>query len=188
MIITRPELKGFTLVELIIVIVLLGTISAITLPRFFDEQTFTSSFERSELDNAIAWTRNRTVTSQCTHELRITDTGWNVYRDVDCRTSPPLTAIEAACTAGSEVLDLSVAVSDSLGSTVAGTSPTVATANSPQRLIFTATGQLFLMTAAPTVSGCTTLPTNYAPAGSTITLIPAATLSFDGATAYAEIN
>ncbi len=172
--------RGFTLVELVTVIILLGIIAAITAPRFFDNQTFTDSFNRSELASALAWTRNRTVTSQCSHEVRLTTTGWTVYRDVNCSS----TAVEAAC--ATAPLNFNVIAADSSGANLTGNAPTVGT--SPQRLIFTATGLLYLSTTAPSVAGCTTLAGNPVAGGSSISLNPSGTLVLDGDTAYVAIQ
>jgi len=171
------------MVELITVIILLGIISSIAIPRFFSEKTFTDSFDRSKLDSAISWARNRAVTSQCTHEMRITNTGWQVFRDVSCST----TIVEVApCT--TETLNLSIASKDAVDDLLNGDAPTVAAANSPQRLIFTATGQLFLNTSSPAVSGCTAMPTVPLANNSSISILPSGTLTLDGATAYVAIQ
>ncbi len=175
--------RGFTLVELITVIILLGIIAAISLPRFFNNSSFTDSFDRAAFENALAWTRNRAVTSQCTYELRLTDAGWTVYRDnANCSTTLP----EPAC--GSETLDLSVATTDVTGTALSGSSPKVSASASPQRLIFTATGELFINTALPTTAGCTAMSTMPANAGTTINLLPSRSLTIDGATAYVAIE
>ena len=169
---------GFTLVELVIVILLLGIVSTIVLPRFFSADAFTDSFQRSEFDSALSWVRNRTVTAQCSHEIRLTTTGWRALRDVNCTT----TDVESACTAGSETLDLSVSVSDDAGNLLTGSAPSVASGT--QRLIFTATGQLFRNTGPPTTAGCTAMPTVPVTNGTTIALSPTGSLSLDGDTAY----
>lgn len=171
---------GFTLVELILVIILLGILSVVALPRLFDSNTFQNAFARSELSTALTWTRNRAVTSHCAYELRLSNTAWQVFRDANCSS----TLVEVACTTGSEPFNFSVPASDGTSSLLTGTTPTSATL---QRLIFTAQGQVFLLTTAPVVASCTALPTNPVAANTTITL-STGDLTLDGATAYATLQ
>jgi len=178
-----PAKNGFTLVELVIVIILLGIVSTVVLPRFFSQDTFTNSYQRSEFDSAISWVRNRTVTAQCSHEIRLETTGWKALRDTDCSTKIE----EGDCSAGEETLDFKLAVvSDGAGNPLTGTKP--ATLSGTRRLIFTATGQLFVETSLPVTAGCTALSTTPVINGSTLTLSPNTTLSMDGDTAYVEIQ
>jgi len=174
--------NGFTLVELIIVVILLGIVSTVVLPRFFSEDSFTASFQRSEFDSALSWVRNRTVTAQCSHEIRLTTAGWSALRDVNCGTL----LAEPGCNPGTEPLNLSVTVSDSAGNLMAGTAP--ATPTGTQRLIFTTSGQLFIITSLPTNDGCTAMPTALAANDSELSLTSNTTLSLDGDTAYVAIR
>jgi len=174
--------NGFTLVELVIVIILLGIVSTVVLPRFFSEDTFTNSYQRSEFDSAISWVRNRTVTAQCSHEIQLTTTGWEALRDINCSSIDP----EPACNPGTEPLNLFAPVSDGAGNLLAGSAPS--TASGTQRLIFTATGQLFVDTSLPVTEGCTDMPTTPWENGKSLTINPNTTLSMDGDTAYVEIQ
>ncbi|WP_320821767.1 type II secretion system protein [Reinekea sp.] len=174
--------NGFTLVELVIVIILLGIVSTVVLPRFFSQDTFTNAYQRSEFDSAISWVRNRTVTAQCSHEIQLTTTGWKALRDIDCSTIDP----EPACNPGTEPLNLFTPVSDGAGNLLAGSAPS--TLSGTQRLIFTATGQLFVEINLPTTAGCTALPTVPVSNGTNLTLSPNTTLSMDGDTAYVAIQ
>jgi MSHA pilin protein MshC len=178
----RPASNGYTLVELIIVIILLAIVSTVVLPRFFSEDSFTDYFQRSEFDSALSWVRNRSVTAQCSHEIRLTDTGWSALRDANCSTSQA----EAGCTIGNEPLNLSIPVSDSGGNLLAGSAP--ASLSGTQRLIFTASGQLFIETSLPAQAGCTDLTDPPVTNGSSLPLSANSTLSLDGATAYVDIQ
>jgi prepilin-type N-terminal cleavage/methylation domain-containing protein len=175
------KIRGFTVVELVTVIILLGILSAVTLPRFFSASSFTDSIAKSEFQNALSWARNRAITSNCTYEVRITGTGWQVYRDNLCST----TDIETSC---SSVLKMSVLVNDSSDIELSGSSPYLKnTSDDPQRLLFFATGELELETTASAI-GCATM-TGTAASSDTIDLQPNnLTLSYDGATAYVEIQ
>lgn len=191
--------NGFTLVELVTVIILLGIISAITLPRFFDNQTFTSFFDQSEFESALNWTRNRAVTTQCAHEFRIDSTGWFVVRDDDRdgdSADSDCASISNAgntCDAVSEEF-LSFAYSgpgdivlDSSNNALSGAE---ITAPNLQRLIFSPEGRLYLLTTAPTnlARGCTALPANPIANGSTISLNGGVSLTIDGETAYVAVQ
>jgi len=137
--------SGFTLVELITVIILLGILSAITLPRFFSNDTFTSFFDRSDFESALSWTRNRAVTSQCAHEFRITSTGWMVLRDDDrdgdttdndCASTLPGSGCAAPHYFSIIYRNNGDIVDDGSGTAMSGTEITTTTAQPIQRFIF----------------------------------------------------
>lgn len=62
--------RGFTLVELLAALVIVGILSAIALPRFFDNQTFTERGYADELASALRYARRVAVASSC--PVRIT--------------------------------------------------------------------------------------------------------------------
>ncbi|WP_189607634.1 GspH/FimT family pseudopilin [Saccharospirillum salsuginis] len=160
--------SGFTIIELLIVVVLLGITSSIIVPLFFNSS---SSFNvHQEFQSALTYTRNRTLTSQCSHEVRLTTSGWSVLRDSDCQID----------TSGCP-LELNVSVSDPYGDSLTGGASTA----SLQRLIFTPDGRLYQRNSG---SGCTTLPSSVVSAGTTLAITPSATLRLDGLTAYAAIQ
>ena len=173
--------NGFTLVELVTVIILLGILSALALPRFFNKSTFEDSFDRSEFSNALAWVRNRSITSQCAHEVRLTTTGWTTFRDNSCSSQ----TVETGCS--TDVYNFNVAVSDGANSAVANSEPTLPPASNPARLIFTSEGKLYRLNALPTTQGCTALPAASIPADTDINL-SSGTLTIDGGTAYVSVQ
>ncbi|WP_411746111.1 Tfp pilus assembly protein FimT/FimU [Reinekea sp.] len=173
--------NGFTLVELVIVIILLGILSALTFPRFFNSTTFEDSFDRAEFANALAWVRNRSITSQCTHEVRITSSGWTTLRDANCSSK----TIEPGCT--SEFFNFNIPVNDGSNSAVANTEPTTLAATTTLRFFFTGEGKLYHLTTLPTSAACTTLPSSPVAANTPYTLSNG-TLTVDGGTAYVSVQ
>ncbi|WP_278386443.1 pilus assembly FimT family protein [Stutzerimonas kunmingensis] len=59
------EQRGFTIVELIMVIVILGIISAVALPRFFDRNTFDERFYFEEVLSSVRYAQKLAVASGC---------------------------------------------------------------------------------------------------------------------------
>lgn len=190
---------GFTLVELVLVIVLLGTVTAVALPRFFKSTDFTDSFARADFISATAWARNRAVTSQCAHELRIDSDGWRILRDDDRDSDYTDADCDSASNAGTgcnaannEFFSFiyrtaADVVTDSVNEPLSGDA---ISAEAVERLIFTANGQLYRLTALPNnlTTGCTALASsNLVTNNSTIALANGINLSVDGATAYVAI-
>ena len=56
---------GFTIVELIMVIVILGIISAVALPRFFDRKNFDERFYFEEALSTVRYGQKLAVASGC---------------------------------------------------------------------------------------------------------------------------
>ena len=57
----RPQSKGFTLVELIVTMVVVGIISAVAIPRFADQQGFQSRAFYEQVQGAIAFAQKAAV-------------------------------------------------------------------------------------------------------------------------------
>lgn len=187
--------NGFTLVELIVVLVLLGIIAAISLPRFFTNRSFTSFFNQTEFESALSWTRNRAVTTQCAHEFRISSNGWFVLRDDDRDSSTTndcsTQTSSSSCAPGQTLTFIhrndSDVVTDARNTPLNGTEITSAALH---RLIFTADGQLYELTTptGDTSTGCTTVSESDLIPNDRTLVLDQINLTIDGTTAFVAVQ
>ncbi len=177
---TTSRLKmenGFSLVELVVIVLLISILSATTIPRLFNLSSFDNASTRTQLISALTYTRNRATTTQCTLEFRITTTGWNVWQDDDCQSTG---SSGAGCAAPLNFITAVAAPGEATQLMGTLTSTTL------ERLIFTPTGRLYR---SNTAGDCTSLPANPVPSGTQIVgLTPATTLRLDGATGYVAVQ
>lgn len=76
---------GFTIVELIMVIVMLGIISAVAVPRFFDRKVFDERFYFEETLSAVRYAQKLAVASGCLVRVTVDNRGYGVaYGAGDC--------------------------------------------------------------------------------------------------------
>lgn len=95
-----PEQRGFTLTELITIVVILGIISAVAAPRFFDRGSFDT---RRAYDEVMATLRNaQKIAIAQRRFVCVTIAGNTVTLTYDA--TPPSTAHPAAVCAGSLAL------------------------------------------------------------------------------------
>ncbi len=67
--------RGFTIVELIMVIVILGIISAVAVPRFFDRKVFDERFYFEEALSVIRYAQKLAVASGCYIQVLVRSSG-----------------------------------------------------------------------------------------------------------------
>jgi MSHA pilin protein MshC len=80
---TRHQL-GFTLIELILVIVLLSIVSAVALPRFFNNSTFDERILFDDTLNAIRYAQKSAVATGCNIRFSISTNSYTVFKDDSC--------------------------------------------------------------------------------------------------------
>ncbi len=73
-------LKGFTLVEMIVTLIIIALIAAISGPLFFNINTFRESGFYDETLSAIRYAQKYAVASGCTVRVQTTATGFTLYR------------------------------------------------------------------------------------------------------------
>lgn len=82
------RVSGFTLIELIMVIVLLGALSIFVVPRFFQKSTFDSLAFEQELKTAIRFAHKLSIASGCEVQVALTANSYALYfPDSSC--NPP---------------------------------------------------------------------------------------------------
>jgi len=73
---------GFTMIELIVVIVLMAILAAFAMPRFFGRGDFEGPAFAQELASAARYAQKLAVVSGCPVELRVIATGYSLFQPV----------------------------------------------------------------------------------------------------------
>ena len=76
--------SGFTLIELILVIVLLGIISAVAIPRFSNTSSFDERVLFDDTLNALRYSQKVAIASGCNIRFTINNNSFSVLRDDSC--------------------------------------------------------------------------------------------------------
>lgn len=84
---------GFTLVELVMVIVLLGIVSATALPRFFSRNDFDQRVFFDDTLNAARYAQKLSVASGCNTVFSISANQYQLLQGASCNTSPFTTPV-----------------------------------------------------------------------------------------------
>jgi MSHA pilin protein MshC len=127
---SRPRAAGFTLVELIVVIVILGILAAVAGPRFFNDRTFMERGYYEELAASLKYAQKLAVASGCSVRMQI-NAGSYVARQ-QAASSGTCDTADSSWTTGVQLAD---------GQVLSGTSPMGVSASPPVTIVFDALGQ-----------------------------------------------
>ncbi|MEB0039929.1 MULTISPECIES: prepilin-type N-terminal cleavage/methylation domain-containing protein [unclassified Pseudomonas] len=79
-----PDMRGFTLVELVLVIVIIGIISAVVGPRFFDRQVFNERLFFEESLAAVRYGQKIALASGCLTQVSLDTNGYHLRQAMNC--------------------------------------------------------------------------------------------------------
>ena len=131
----REGQRAFTLIELILVIVLLGTLSAVAGPRFFDNGAFEERRYSDELAAALRYAQKVAVASGCPVRIDIAATSYALNQQ-------PVSA--GHCNSASGTFDVPVMLPT--GEHMQGVAPPSVTVSPSRSIVFDGLGRTDLTT------------------------------------------
>jgi len=129
---------GYTVIELVVVIVILGIVAAITGPKFFGTRVFSERGYADEVASAMRYSQKIAVASGCNVRLSITVSGYDAMQQAPSGNR---------CNASSSSWTTTVIRPD--GTSLAGVPPSDANVSGPATLVFDGRGAV--------ISGATNL-------------------------------
>ena len=86
---SKTQNAGFTLVELVVIITLLGILSAVALPKFFNLDIYRTRAAYDEVANAVRYAQKLAVASGCDVQVQIFNNGYALQQhQASCSSNP----------------------------------------------------------------------------------------------------
>ncbi len=76
--------RGFTLVELIMTLVIIGILAAVVGPRFFDRKVFDERLFLEETVSAVRYAQKLALASGCLTQVSLDDNGYRLRQAANC--------------------------------------------------------------------------------------------------------